>query len=136
MEKSNTFFLVPWPEVQLCFINSSTINETINKFSPAPGDDPEDYLEWSQKFNNHIFNPSVFFKGPLLTIIPQISEQITPPCLLNCKIYKSNIRRKLLEIQSNGNEDDWLAENFLLYNITGFRKTSLKRTHAIVSYQE
>ena len=113
-----------------------SINETINKFSPVPGDDPEDYLEWSQKFNNHIFSPSVFFKGPLLTIIPQISEQITPPCLLNYKIYKSNIRRKLLEIQSNGNEDDWLAENFLLYNITGFRKTSLKRTHAIVSYQE
>ena len=129
----------------LCFLHKTrhfpralpeSINDTIHKYSPATETVSETNLEWMQNHNNHIFRPSVFFKGPLLSIIPQILEQLTPPCFLNYKIYKTNIKRKLLEIQSNGKEDDWLANNFLLYNIPGLRKTSLKRAHVIVSYPE
>ena len=36
------------------------------------------------------------------------------------------IQRKLLEIQSNGNVDDWLNENLLFYNIPGLRKLPSK----------
>ena len=113
-----------------------SINDTINKNSPVSGDVTEINLAWFQNCNNHIFRPSFFFKGPLLSIIPQILEQLTPPCFLNYKIYKTNIKRKLQEIQSNGKEDDWLANNFLLHNIPGLRKTSLKIAHVIVSYAE
>ena len=113
-----------------------SINNTIDKYSPVSEADSENNFEWLQTYNNHVYRPSVFFKGPLLSIIPQILEQLTPPCFLNYKIYKGNIKRKLLEIQSNGNTDDWLAENFLLFNIPGLRKTSLKRAHMKVTYQE
>ena len=109
---------------------------TIDKHSPISGVDTESNFEWLQNFNTHIFRPSVFFKGPLLSILPQIMEQLTAPCFLNYQIYKTNIKRKLLEIQSNGNEEDWLAENFILYNIPGLSKTSHKRIRTIVSYLE
>ena len=113
-----------------------SINSTIDKHSPISGVDTESNFEWLQNFNTHIFRPSVFFKGPLLSILPQIMEQLTAPCFLNYQIYKTNIKRKLLEIQSNGNEEDWLAENFILYNIPGLSKTSHKRIRTIVSYLE
>ena len=58
-----------------------SINDTINKYSQVSGADIETNFEWLLKYNNHIFRPSVFFKGPLLSLIPQILEQLTPPCL-------------------------------------------------------
>ena len=121
--KRDTFFVHCRSLLMTHLINARQYQELIPKLT----------LNGCKNYNKHIFRPSVFFKEPLLSIIRQILEQITPPCLLNYKIYKTNIKQKLLEIQSNGNEDDWLPDFF---NIPCLSKTSLKRVHVIVSYQE
>ena len=42
----------------------------------------------------------------------------------NPKINKSSVRKVLKNLQSQGNEEEWQANNFLLYNIPGLRKST------------
>ena len=54
--------------------------------------DYKNIQDWLKTHNNHIFQSSVFLKGTLLSIIPAISELITPTFLLNIKSYKLAIK--------------------------------------------
>ena len=65
-------------------------------------------------------------KGPLLSVIPEFSDLITPPNLLNFDCYKKDVKKLLLSTQAIGNEE-WCANNFRLYNIPGLRKTPLRQ---------
>ena len=107
-----------------------SIRLTVAENAPQPGDTHDTCFEWLQNFTNHFYLRSVFYKGPLLSIIPHISELNTPPALLNPKIYKSNVTKALKTIQSQGNEEEWQVNNFLLFNIPGLRK-SLKNSSAV-----
>ena len=107
-----------------------SVRLTVAENAPLPGDTHNTCFEWLQYHNNHFHIRSLFYKGPLLSIIPQISELTTLPALINPNIYKSNVRRELKNIQSQGNEEEWQANNFLLYNIPGLRK-SLKKVNQL-----
>ena len=101
----------------------SSIRLLIAENAPLPGDTHDTCFEWLQNHNNHFYNRSVFYKGPLLSIIPQMSDLTTLPTLLNLKIYRSNVRNALKLIQTQGNEEEWQINNFILYNIPGLRKS-------------
>ena len=63
----------------------------------------------------------MFFKGPLLWASSKINYEIPPTNLLSIDSYKINAKRILGEKQSLGNSDEWLIENFILYNCAGLR---------------
>ena len=87
--------------------------------------------------NFPVYRNSLFFKGPLLSIISEFSELITPPNPLKLKIYKNYVKRITLTVQARGNEE-CCAENFPLYNIPGLRKAPPRQANNIVrhGYQE
>ena len=91
--------------------------KTIAENSPLPGATHESSNEWLQNISYYLYIRSVFYKGPLLSIIPEISELVTPPTLFNAKIYKKYIRKALIKYQSSGNAEEWQSGNFLLSNI-------------------
>ena len=76
----------------------------------------------SKLFLIHSTHVQVFFyKGPLLLIIPEISEFVTPPTtLFNVKIYKKDAQ-------------EWQSGNFLLFNIPGLRKSPRNLTPQITN---
>ena len=84
-----------------------SIRLTVAENAPQPSDTHDTCLKWLQNFTNHFHLRSVFYKGPLLSIIPHISELNTPPALLNPKIYKSNATKALKTIHCQGNEKEW-----------------------------
>ena len=72
--------------------------------------------------NSHVPPPPPIYKGPLLSIIPEISELVTPPTLFNAKVYKKYVPKALIKYQSSGDAEEWQSGNFLLFNIPGLRK--------------
>ena len=100
-----------------------SVRKTIADNAPLPGATHESSSDWLQNFNNHLNVRSVFYKGPLLSIIPAIVDLVTLPNLLNIKIYKKDVKRALMEYQSSGNANEWQSSNFLIFNIPGLRKS-------------
>ena len=100
-----------------------SVRKTIAENVPLPGATLETCYDWLQKFDYYLTMRSVFYKGPLVSIIPKILDHVTLPSLLNAKIYKNNIRKALMSNQSSGNAEEWQSGNFLLYNIPGLRKS-------------
>ena len=76
---------------------------------------------------------SAFYKGPLLSIIPEISELVTPRTLFNAKIYKKDVRKALIKYQSSGDAEEWQSGDFLLVNIPGLRKSPRNLTPQITN---
>ena len=66
---------------------------------------------------------SVFYKGPLVYIAPEILKLVSLPSLLNAKIYKKDARKAMMKYQSSGNAEEWQSGNFLLHNISGLRRS-------------
>ena len=90
----------------------SVIKKTVAENSPLPGATHEWSNEWLQNLSYHLYTRSVFYKGPLLSIIPEILELVTPPTLLNVKIYKKDVRKALIKYQSSGDAEEWQSCNF------------------------
>ena len=103
-----------------------SVKQTIAFNAPVPGSSHDTNLDWLSKYNNHVYRNSIFFKGPLLSIIPEFSDLITPPNLLNFDIYKKDVKKLMLTTQARGNEE-WCASNFPLYDIPGLRKAPLRQ---------
>ena len=58
-----------------------SVRKTIAENSPLPGATHESSNEWLQNLSYYLYTRSVFYKGPLLSVIPEISELVTPlPC--------------------------------------------------------
>ena len=89
---------------------------------PTAESDHVTSADWLESYNNVSFRPSVFYKGPLLAISSHNMEISTLPTLFSVKIYKSSVKRMLLNLQSQGNSDEW--PNFLLHNIAGLRRST------------
>ena len=100
-----------------------SVRKTVAGNSPLPGATQESSNDWLQNYSYHLYTRSVFYKGPLLSIIPEISELVTPSTLLNAKIYKKDVKNALIKYQSSGNAEEWQSNNFLLFNIPGLRKS-------------
>ena len=110
-----------------------SVRKTVAKNSPLPGATHESSNEWLQNLSYYLYTSPVFYKGPLLSIIPEISELVTPPTLFNAKIYKKNVQKALIKYQSSGDAEEWQSGNFLLFNIPGLRKSPRNLTPQITN---
>ena len=99
-----------------------SVAATIHNDAPRPGNDVthETNGEWHAKYSTHYFQSSIFYKGPLL-FMDLFDNQLL--CLVSKASIKTTVKRTLITIQSSGNTEEWQAENFKLYNISGLRKS-------------
>ena len=99
-----------------------SVAATIHNDAPRPGSDVthETNGEWHAKYSTHYFQSSIFYKGPLL-FMDLVDNQLL--CLVSKVSIKTTVKRTLITIQSSGNTEEWQAENFKLYNISGLRKS-------------
>ena len=100
-----------------------SVRSTISENRPTSDSTHESCEVWLNNYNNHIYNKSLFFKGPLMFVTTTLNENLPPESFINFKAYKKNIRKALLAQQKIGSADEWQNENFLLYNIVGLRKS-------------
>ena len=100
-----------------------SLTNTIPDNIPIPGSTHETCEDWLSEFNNNVYRTSLFFKGPMLSIIPSIAELTTLASLLKIKIYKNNVKKGLLTMQNVGDVNEWEANNFILNNIPGLRRS-------------
>ena len=75
-----------------------SVKLTVSENAPLPGNTHNTCFEWL-KITITTYIRSVFYKGPLISIITQIAELTTLPALINPNIYWSNVRR---EVKKNG----------------------------------
>ena len=113
----------------------SSMIATISEESPIFGSTHESCENWLKTYDNCYFRKSLFFKGPLIIAGSNINEQLPNVSFLSIKLYKSNISRSLLALQSIGDPCDWVSCMFVLYNIVGLRK-SRTTYRTIVNYTE
>ena len=100
-----------------------SLKKTIPNSAPLFNTNPDSILatQWSEKYGQHPYNNSVFFKGPLLAINGYNVAATSPPSLFNLNIYKTCIKTMLIDQQNENIEDEW--PNFMLFGITGLRKS-------------
>ena len=84
----------------------------------------EEHSDWIEKFGSQVYRNTLFYKGPLLQIDSKFNEIRSPSACLSMKIFKNNVTNSLLKYQSSGEKDEWLANNFVLYNINGLRRSA------------
>ena len=112
-----------------------SVKETIAYDAPVNSSNYDTNLEWQSRYNNTVYQNSLFFKGPLLSIMPKFSGRTEPSSIVSLNIYKRFVKKSLLTIQANG-DDEWRAINFPLYNIPGIRRAPTRRANNITHYQE
>ena len=100
-----------------------SILNTIGQGSPVPGSTHHSCEQWLKDYDNIHYRKSIFFKGPLLFSDPHEKISLPLASYISIKLYKKNLRQTLINIQSSGEQCDWLNNNFLLYNIDGLRKS-------------
>ena len=109
---------------QFPFLLPDSVRNTISPNTPGVDSNFDSSHEWLAEFGTHVYNKSIFFKGPLIYIDSIRHKPLTASACLSIKAYKSTTTRTLLEIQSSGQTEEWQADNFLLYNIKGLRRSS------------
>ena len=67
-----------------------------------------------------------FYKGVLLYLREEFNELPTSINKGYLKCYKNRVKCKLLEIQSKGDDNEWVPENFSINYIPGLRKSERK----------
>ena len=101
-----------------------SVRDTIPSDAPTYGADHETCEEWLKTYGNNCFSKSVFFKGPMLSIDQKFVELMTPITKHSYKTYRNKAKKLLLKLQNQGDIDDWQADNFILYNVSGLRKSN------------
>ena len=101
-----------------------SIRETIPSNAPTQNSTHENCAPWLEIYEHAgpYYRTSVFYKGPLLAISPDSESIFDPACLASINIYKNYVKKYLLSLQSQGEDDEWPV--FLLNNIAGLRKSS------------
>ena len=103
----------------------SSVRETIASNAPAIDSDHETCHEWLAKYGTSTYAKSIFYKGPLMYNDSKFRLAVsTPTSCLSINAFKSNVKRTLIGLQNSGDKEEWQSENFLLYNISGLRKSS------------
>ena len=100
----------------------NSVAATIRDDAPRPGGGAshETNGEWLANYSTYHFQASIFYKGPLLFIDLVNNELLS---LVSLASIKKSLKSSLIKIQSSGDPEEWQAENFKLYNITGLRKS-------------
>ena len=119
----------------LPFSLPDSVRGTISDDSPVIGSNHTTHREWLTKYFTHVYQNSLFCKGPLLFISSEFSDIIETPIHLSISFYKDQIKKSLLKIQSIG-DIEWHAENFPLYRIQGLRKAPPREANKYICYTE
>ena len=96
---------------------------TIPENAPTTGSTYETCTDWLAEQNYYKCRNSIFYKGPLLFSEMSMEHTIWNSCS-SITSTKNAIKRKLGELQSQGEPEEWLSQNFKLYNINGLRKSA------------
>ena len=107
-----------------------SVTESIPSDAPTHGSDHEMCEEWLKIYGNNYFTKSVFFKGPLLSIDQKFVELIAPRTRLSYKAYRNDAKKLLVKLQNQGDIEDWQADNFILYSVSGLRKSNRIKSHS------
>ena len=99
-----------------------SIRETIPNNAPSTGSSYETCAGWLAEQIFFKQRNSIYFKGPLLYTELSGANEEWNSCL-SIPSLKSSIKRKLREIQNQGDPLEWQAENFKLYSVNGLRKS-------------
>ena len=105
---------------------------TISNESPRLGSTHSTCENWLATYNNHVYLNSLFCKGPLIYIMPEVHANIVPTNKIPLQQYKKNLKDILFDFQGSGSEYEWQNNNFILYTIAGLRRS--KRKEKTVSY--
>lgn len=109
-----------------------SIRTTIHPEAPDHNSTFDTCTNWLSKFNTNIYRTTVFFKGPLLSILENFSTISKES--KNCSVisFKRKIKAELLRLQSIGDEDEWDPQNFVLFNIPGLRRSTRKPNYPVI----
>ena len=104
----------------------TSVRETISPLAPRRNcdSDHETCQEWLENIGSHVYRNSLFFKGPLIYIHPDTEKLLTPSAILSINVYKAEAKKALLKSQALGEVNDWKTNNFLLFGISGLRKSA------------
>ena len=106
-----------------------SVRETIACDAPTYGSNHESCQEWLKIYGSNCFSKSVFFKGPLLLIDDKFNDlTTTAQNILPYKLYRKKMKNILLKLQIEGDSEEWQANNFILNNISGLRKSNRLKT--------
>ena len=101
----------------------STIRELFDSDSPRNGDSHEDCQRWLDMYNNSTFRASIFFKGPLVSIVESVDSEIDLNTVITIAHLKARTKRAILTVQKTGDRAEWNIDNFVLSRISGLRKS-------------
>ena len=101
-----------------------SVRETISPDAPTQGSDHVSCRVWYEQYSTNCFAKTLFFKGPLLFVDQKFSDLVTDSTCVSFKSFRNRVKARLLEIQTQGDSDDWQAENFFINYITGLRKSA------------
>ena len=99
-----------------------SIRQLIPENAPTPGSMHDDQLTavWMDNYNTTHFRASIFYKGPLF--YSEIMGFLKPDNK-SFQSYKTAIKTYLNKLQASGDADEWMTENFKLYNPKGLRQS-------------
>ena len=100
-----------------------SIRETIPLDSPIAGSTHETCESWLKKYSNFNYSKSLFYKGPLLLSGTQVMGRLPLTSFLSIKLFKTNVKKEILSLQSSGETCEWHHSNFVIYNIDGLRRS-------------
>ena len=102
------------------------VRDTISNEAPKIGSNHDSCDAWLNNYNNNCFGKSLFYKGPLLSVDQRFNE-LTTTVSMSYKSFRMRAKLQLLKIQSEGETENWQAENFAINKIAGLRKSQRKR---------
>ena len=122
--KNALLFTLKAKNFQLFLPNS--VHQLIPENSPTASSnyDDDSIVTWMEYYNNPHYRASIFYKGPLF--YAEIINLLKPLNINSIYSYKKSITEYLNNLQSAGEDDDWTAENFKLYNPKGLRQSERK----------
>ena len=86
----------------------------------------ETCYDWLKNHDETLYLKSIAYKGPLLHagIMDKFVRKNR-----NITSLKKALKVHILQQQSSGEAGEWLPQNFMLYNITGLRRTPRNIEH-------
>lgn len=96
----------------------SSVRKLIPASAPKINATHETNTEWYELYSTGNYAKSIFYKGPLLFTDIVDNELLRSDTYL---AFRNSVKNILLGIQSAGESEEWLPDNFKLFNIRGLR---------------
>ena len=115
----------------------TTVAKMISSDAPLPGHSLESCNRWLRSHSTGKFRNVLSFKGPLfyLKYMPEIIEKYCSD-VENSHVgnsFKNKTKSVMLGIQSSGDNEEWVGQNFPLYCVPGLPRDHRENID-IVSY--